>query len=73
MGEGGGGFDLKNQGLGFELGRKKHLLSQEKLQLASLAFVLNCNLKQYKYHKIKKYFKKSKKYIKFPNIFSALL
>ena len=36
----GGGFDLKNQGLGFEVGRKKHLLSQEKLQLASLAFVI---------------------------------
>ena len=38
-GRGGGGFDLINQALGFELGRKKHLLSQEELQLASLAFV----------------------------------
>ena len=35
----GGGFDLINQGLGFDLGRKKHLLSQEELQLATLAFV----------------------------------
>ena len=38
---GGGGFDLINQGLGFDLGRKKHLLSQEELQLATLAFVTN--------------------------------
>ena len=30
---------MKNQALGFELGRKKHLLSQEELQLAPLAFV----------------------------------
>ena len=36
---GGGGFDLINQALGFDLGRKKHLLSQEELQLATLAFV----------------------------------
>ena len=43
-GVGWGGFDLKNQALGFELGRKKHLLSQEKLQLASLAFVIKTNL-----------------------------
>ena len=35
----GGGFDLINQALGFDLGRKKHLLSQEELQLATLAFV----------------------------------
>ena len=38
-GVGGGGFDLINQALGFDLGRKKHLLSQEELQLATLAFV----------------------------------
>ena len=39
VGGGGGGFDLINQTLGFDLGRKKHLLSQEELQLATLAFV----------------------------------
>ena len=40
-GVGGGGFDLIYQALGFDLGRKKHLLSQEELQLATLAFVTN--------------------------------
>ena len=44
-GGGGGGFDLINQALGFDLGRKKHLLSQEELQLATLAFVKRETLK----------------------------
>ena len=42
----GGGFDLINQALGFDLGRKKHLLSQEELQLATLAFVKRSLLKK---------------------------
>ena len=41
---GGGGFDLINQALGFDLGRKKHLLSQKELQLATLAFVIIYNI-----------------------------
>ena len=41
----GGGFDLINQALGFDLGRKKHLLPQEELQLATLAFVIRIRFK----------------------------